>query len=292
MNEALEEALNKLKETFSLEKRSDMKGENYYIGDGIVKWDNFCIQIRNITVTSKSREKKISMTSLIILIIGSFWLLLIPLAFLRFLGTIGILMGALCIWMILRANEKRMFRVTMKMTSGDRFMIEDRREEFIDQILNVIESSMMQDGKSYYITLNSGIIQCSDHGGISSIGDENWYTIFKSQTEYGEEDSDSTHQEKNDTHIIQSDMAEEDWKYIRNFTERAIMNVSQETELTDTLMRLRTAILNQDKVIVEKELRAMGNEQMAEFMNIAQDYQEKKKILEIIKKIVKSNRRS
>ena len=69
------------------------------------------------------------------------------------------------------------------------------------------------------------------------------------------------------------------------------MNVSQETELTDILMRLRTAILNQDKVIVEKELRAMGNEQMAEFMNIAQDYQEKKKILEIIKKIVKSNRR-
>ena len=62
------------------------------------------------------------------------------------------------------------------------------------------------------------------------------------------------------------------------------MNVSQETELTDTLMRLRTAILNQDKVIVEKELRAMGNEQMAEFMNIAQDYQEKKKILEIIRK--------
>lgn len=185
--------------------------------------------------------------------------------------------------MILRANEKRMFRVTMKMTSGDRFMIEDRREEFIDQILNVIESSMMQDGKSYYITLNSGIIQCSDHGGISSIGDENWYTILNPKQSMVKKIL-IVHTRKNDTHIIQSDMAEEDWKYIRNFTERAIMNVSQETELTDILMRLRTAILNQDKVIVEKELRAMGNEQMAEFMNIAQDYQEKRKFWRLLRK--------
>lgn len=296
MNEPLEDIVNKIKEAFvsTSQNTKDMRGMNYYIGKGILQWDNVCIQIRNIVVISKYREAKKSLAVMIAMIVCGFFFMMIPLDFFRVLGAYAILIGVLFIVLTLHNNKKRMFRITIKMTSGDRFTIEDKREEFIEQIMLVLKNSMMDDGKSYFIALNSGIIQCSDNGGINSVGDENWHTVFNagaSKETSREKTSDEKAQKNDGTQIEVADMTVEDWEQIKKFTERVIMEETQNKKLVDNLMQLRTFIIKRDETEVEKKLRAMEKEQLMQFLNNAQNQQEKSKIMVIVKKIVNSNRR-
>lgn len=268
---------------------------NYYIGNGILEWDSVCIQIRNIVVISKYREEKKSLASMIAIIVVGLLSMIIPLDFFCTLGAAAILIGILLVVVTVHSNEKRMFRITIKMTSGDRFTIEDRREAFIEQIMLVLKNSMMDDGKSYFIALNSGIIQCSDNGGINSVGDENWHTFFDAETSKGtsgEKTSDEKAQKYDETQIEVADLTMEDWEQIKKFTERVIMEETQNKKLVDNLMQLRTFIIKRDETEMAKKLRAMGNEQLMQFLNNAQSQQEKSKIMVIVKKIVNSSRRA
>ena len=186
MNEIMEEFMRKLEELTN-KKENDMKGDNYYIGKGILQWDNFFVQISNIAVVSKCREKIVSLKGIIIVILCGCLLFNIQLAFFRIVGAICILFGICLVLLTMKYNKTRKHQVIIKLVSGDRFIIEDRREEFIDQIMLVLQKSITESGKTYNIAMNSGIIQYSDNGSVSTIGDGNWHTIFTAGEEEEEE---------------------------------------------------------------------------------------------------------
>lgn len=132
-------------------KSNDTKqisGENFYIGDGIIRWDNFFVPLDHVVLVAKyQKQKEISRFALLAVGFGIFLflfaLLLISISLEMFISVFTLSLtflfigGGVLYYELL--HKKRPYYVRIKLSSGDQFYVMNTEEEFIDKVIDVIE---------------------------------------------------------------------------------------------------------------------------------------------------------
>lgn len=145
-------------------KTQPMSGQTFYIGDGIIRWDNFFIALDHVEIVEKYRMRKETPAgTLLCIVFGglllTFSLFLLEMAkvFFEFLllGGVLLVVGIL----LLRQNDEkpRPYILQIKLDSGNRFTILSLGEAFIDEVSATV-AKCINDRGGYIMFLQTAAL--------------------------------------------------------------------------------------------------------------------------------------
>ena len=291
MNGPLDQYTNEFVKRIEATGKKEIKAHGYLIDEGILSWDNFFVPIKHVVIVSKYVDKKVSIGSAILIIVLGMLLMAMP-SGLKILGVMFLLCGIILLVLLMIIAKQRRFYVKIKLVSGDIFTIGDRDEQFIDKIIEVLRDAVVNDSAKYSISMDARTIQYYQNNGVISSGDSNWITTYSA----GEEKTlnNSTDTKTSDAPIENTKTAEEtgkitniEWSQLNSYIERIMSGVDDTEVFYKALKQLHMASSEKDKEKALEAVREMGKDNFNKFFIYARSDEEKKAIIQIIKKIIR-----
>lgn len=171
-------------------------GSNIYVGEGVLKCNNYFLSLDSICVVEMGRVQKSIGLCILIIILGIL-ICMIPNKF--FWGFVIIIAGSLGIYVTGIINRNIPYSLTIRLNNNMSFTYESLNRKFIEEIMDVIQSCINDRKGGYNILLNQGKIEHNNNsiniggnisdsnidiiapGGSKSIGGDSRNTIYKQQ---------------------------------------------------------------------------------------------------------------
>jgi len=179
-----------------LGNKRTISGDNIYVGEGVLKCDNYFLSLDSICMVEMGRfQKSIGLCILIILL--GILICMVPDKFL--LGFFIILLGFLGIYIIGKINKNMPYFLTIRLNNNISCMYKSQDREFVKEIMEVIQSCINDRKGGYNIMLNQGKIEHNNNsiniggnindsnidivtqGGSKTVGGDSINTIHKQQ---------------------------------------------------------------------------------------------------------------
>ena len=280
--------------TAGVNNKKAISGDHFYIGDGIMRWSNFFVALDHVELVAKYQQQKESAAAAVALIcIGALVMLLSLLSviarapgFFIFFLLVG---GGMLTGGVFLANYyakiKPPFLVQIRLGSGHQITLTSISEEFIDEIIRVIEQCINDQNGVYQILLNEGVIQHSDTGSIYNIGQEGtpWENVYTAQKEPTPE------QEPQGTQVsvdVSREPGEDEWMRLGKFLIRRITDFTPEQEEYAVIEELMAGVGKHDQDKTKRNFQHMGKEMLLTIFGKTSSKEEREEMLRIIRKIL------
>ena len=179
-----------------LGNKRTISGDSFYVGEGVLKCDNYFLSLDSICVVEIGRVQKSIRLCILIIILGIL-ICMIPNKF--FWGFVIIIAGSLGIYVTGVINKNIPYSLTIRLNNNMSFTYESLNRKFMEEVMEVIQSCINDRRGGYNILLNQGKIEHNNNsiniggnisdsnidiiapGGSKSIGGDSSNTIYKQQ---------------------------------------------------------------------------------------------------------------
>lgn len=184
-------------------KSKTFTGDRFYVGEGVLKCDNYFISLDSICMVEAGRKQN-SLASFILTVIMGIIICVLSLFLCIinvdvgisgiFIGILIIAMGILGIYFIRKANEKIPYSLVIHLNDNSSYAYDSLNKKFVIEVMEVIQSCindrrggyniMMNQGKIEHITNNGGkFIYASDNATVTDSSREQ--TIINNNSNAG-----------------------------------------------------------------------------------------------------------
>lgn len=139
-----------------LGNKRTISGDSFYVGEGVLKCDNYFLSLDSICMVEMRRAQN-SMGICILIILLGILLFIIP--GVRVYGILLVICGILVMYIIGKINEKIPYSLIIRLSNNMSFTYESLNRDFIEEIMEVIQSCINDRRGGYNILLNQGKIE-------------------------------------------------------------------------------------------------------------------------------------
>lgn len=135
------------------EQKSMIQTDNFYVGDGILKCENYFVPLDAISYVSLTKKADLSIWSNVALCIMGLLLLILPFAFFRIIGFIMIGLGMLGVYLIIRKNKKKEYYLNIRLNNNGLLHFVSGEKEFMQDIMGVMQQCINNRKGVYHIMI-------------------------------------------------------------------------------------------------------------------------------------------
>lgn len=139
-----------------LGNKRTISGDSFYVGEGVLKCDNYFLSLDSICMVEMGRFQKSIGLGIFFIICG---ILLCIYREMFIYGIFVIIAGVFGIYIIGKTNEKIPYSLTIRLSNNMSFTYQSLNRIFMEEIMEVIQSCINDRRGGYNILLNQGKIE-------------------------------------------------------------------------------------------------------------------------------------
>lgn len=269
-----------------LGNKRTISGDSSYVGEGVLKCNNYFLSLDSICVVEMGRNQNPSWYGILFIIAGVL-MCLIPDMLIA--GIITIIFGIFIMYIIGKTNEKIPYSLTIRLSNNMLFTYQNLNKAFMEKIMEVIQSCINDRKGEYHIMLNQGKIEHNNNsiniGGSINDSNINIVTQGGSKTISGDNINTINKQQEN----CNKGLTVEEWENL----ERFFMMCQKEFQVNEINYIVCGNLLtySHEKNIekLKKYLGRIGRETIKTILNVSTNVAATEVVCLIIEKILSLN---